>query len=81
MVFRLLAATGCRCGEVCALQGQDVDFDADPVEVVIRRAVLEFEKQLIVQGTKTHAVRRVDLDEETADLLRQHRAAELDGPS
>ena len=74
LVFRLLAATGCRRGEVCALQWQDVDVDADPVEVVIRRAVLEIEKQLIVQGTKTHAVRRVGLDEETAELLRQHRA-------
>ncbi len=74
LVFRLLAATGCRRGEVCGLQWQDIDFDAEPMRVLIRRAVLEIEKKLIVQGTKTHAVRSVGLDEETAEMLRQHRA-------
>lgn len=74
LVFRLLAATGCRRGEVCGLQWQDIDFDTEPMRVLIRRAVLEIEKQLIVQGTKTHAVRSVGLDDETAEMLRQHRA-------
>lgn len=74
LVFRLLAATGCRRGEVCGLQWQDIDFDPEPVRVLIRRAVLEIEKKLIVQGTKTHAVRSVGLDEETSEMLRQHRA-------
>lgn len=74
LVFRLLAATGCRRGEVCGLQWHDIDFDSDPMRVLIRRAVLEIEKQLIVQGTKTHAVRTVGLDEETAEMLREHRA-------
>jgi integrase len=74
IVFRLLAATGCRRGEVCGLQWHDLDLDADPVTVVIRRGVLEIEKVLIVQGTKTHAVRTVGLDAETGDLLREHRA-------
>lgn len=74
VVFRLLAATGCRRGEVCGLQWRDFDFSTEPMRVVIRRAVLEIEKQLIVQGTKTHAVRSVGLDEETAEMLREHRA-------
>ena len=74
LVFRLLAATGCRRGEVCALQWDDIDFDAEPVRVLIRRAVLEVEKELIVQGTKTHAVRTVGLDPETSRLLREYRA-------
>ncbi|HWH33848.1 MAG TPA: site-specific integrase [Acidimicrobiales bacterium] len=73
LVFRLLAATGCRRGEACALQWHDVDFASEPVQVLIRRAVLEIEKKLIVQGTKTHAVRNVGLDEETSRLLREHR--------
>ena len=30
LVFRLLAATGCRRGEVCAIQWQDIDLNADP---------------------------------------------------
>ena len=74
VVLRLLAATGCRRGEVCGLQWQDIDFGSDPVGVLIRRAVLEIDKQFIVQGTKNHAVRNVGLDAETADMLREHRA-------
>ena len=81
LVFRLLAATGCRRGEVCALQWHDVNLDMEPVRMVIRRAVIEIERQLILQGTKTHAIRKVSLDEETSQLLREHRdrVAELAG--
>lgn len=70
LVFRLLAATGCRRGEVCGLQWGDVAFDADPVAVSIRRGVVDVEGELIVKGTKTHAQRRVGLDPDTATLLR-----------
>jgi integrase len=34
---------------------------------------MDIERQLIVKGTKTHAVRTVGLDAETARLLRDHR--------
>lgn len=79
LVFRLLAATGCRRGEVCALKWSGVEFDCDPIRVVIRRAVVVVEKKLIVQGTKTHAVRAVGLDDETARMLKEQwaRAVEL----
>ncbi len=70
LVFRLLAATGCRRGEVCAIQWGDVDFDAEPVTVAIRRDVIDVEGELTVQGTKTHAQRKVGLDTDTAALLR-----------
>jgi integrase len=78
LAFRLLAATGCRRGEACGLQWQDIDLDSEPVRVVTRRAVLEIEKNLIVQGTKTHAVRTVGLDEETAGRLREHQARTIE---
>lgn len=78
IVFRLLAATGCRRGEVCALQWQDIDFASDPLRILIRRAVIEIEKQLIVQGTKTHSVRNVGLDEETSQMLREHWARSVE---
>jgi integrase len=57
---------------VCGLQWQDVDFDCNPVRVLIRRAVIEIDKELIVQGTKTHAVRNVGLDADTSQMLREH---------
>ncbi len=43
---------------------------ADPVTVAIRRAVVEVVRELIVKPTKTHAVRTVGLDSDTAALLR-----------
>ena len=72
LVLRLLAATGCRRGEAVGFQWGDVDIDADPVTVTIRRAVVEVERELIVKPTKTHAVRTVGLDLDTAGLLRAH---------
>ncbi len=78
LVFRLLAATGCRRGEVCAIEWDDVDFDADPVTVAIRRGVVDVEGELIVKGTKTHAQRKVGLDPETAALLRTQWASAVE---
>ena len=73
VVFRILAATGCRRGEVCGLQWSDLDLEADPPRLTIRRGVVGVGGQLVVQATKTHAIRTVGLDADTADLLRAHR--------
>jgi integrase len=73
VVFRILAATGCRRGEVCGLQWQDVDLDSAPPTLTIRRSIVDIERQLIVKGTKTHAVRTVGFDAETARMQRDHR--------
>jgi integrase len=78
LVFRLLAATGCRRGELCGLQWQDVDLTGDPPRLLVRRAVVEIEGVLIVQGTKTHAVRQVGIDMDTAEALRAHWAEAVD---
>ena len=74
LIFRLLAATGCRRGEVCALKWSDFQLDRVHPRVMIRRAVLDIERKRIVQDTKTHAIRWVGLDEVTAEFVRQHRA-------
>jgi integrase len=74
LIFRLLAATGCRRGEVCGLKWSDLQLDTDKPRVVIRRAVLDIARKRIVQDTKTHAIRSVGLDDGTAELLRRHRA-------
>ncbi|MGH9223710.1 MAG: tyrosine-type recombinase/integrase [Acidimicrobiales bacterium] len=73
LAFRLLAATGCRRGEVCGLKWSDLELDSERPRVVIRRAVLDIARERIVQDTKTHALRSVGLDEGTVELLRQHR--------
>jgi len=78
IVFRLVAATGCRRGEVCGLKWSDLDIDGDVPRVVIRRAVLDIQHQRIVQDTKTHALRWIGLDGETAELLRRHRDRAID---
>jgi len=66
--FRLLAATGCRRGEVCALQWSDIDLDTG--EVKFRRSVVHVNGELIVKDTKTHQQRRVIIDDRTLDLLQ-----------
>ena len=73
VVFRLVAATGCRRGEVCGLKWSAVDIDGDMPRVMIRRGVLDIQRQRIVRDTKNHGVRWVGLDPETAELLRRHR--------
>ncbi len=72
LVLRLLAATGCRRGEVCGLQWADIELESDPTTITIRRAVVEVKSALIVKATKTHAVRTVGLDSDTAALLTAH---------
>lgn len=65
------AATGCRRGETCALRWTDIDLDGR--ELRVRRAIsMDFES-LREKDTKTHASRRLALDEGTVGLLRQHR--------
>jgi integrase len=66
------SATGCRRGEMCALRWHD--FDLDRREVRFRRAISkDYDGGLLEKDIKTHASRRLALDEGTVALLRQHR--------
>jgi integrase len=67
----VISATGCRRGEVCALRWNDVDLDGR--ELRVRRSVVHVDGQVREKDTKTHASRRLALDEPTVALLRQHR--------
>jgi integrase len=72
-LFRLLAMTGMRRGEVVALRWSDVDLAHRRLTVNQSATVIGGEE--VVDTPKTRRSRRViDLDLETVALLKQHRA-------
>ena len=63
---------GARCGEVVALQWEDIDLGGGVVrldENYVRTA-----DGMLLKDTKTHQMRRVSIDAPTVELLRRHRA-------
>lgn len=67
-----LMTTGARRGEICGLRWSHLDLTTGIVSV--RRTVyLDDQRQLQEKDTKTHQQRRVVLDPETAEVLREHR--------
>ena len=72
LAVRLLAATGARRGEVCAIRWADVDLDRRVVQ--IRSAVAQLaDGSLLVKEPKGHQQREVAIDAVTVQLLRAHR--------
>ncbi len=67
----VLAATGCRRGEACALRWTDIDLERG--EVAIRRSMSQVGEELWEKDTKTHQSRRMAIDDGTVDVLRTHR--------
>jgi integrase len=69
--LRLAATTGARRGELCALRWDDVNLIAHVL--TIGHGVVEHPTRgLVVQDTKTHAVRRLALDAGTVAALTEH---------
>jgi integrase len=68
----LAAATGARRSELVALRWRDVDLADGTVR--IERGVVMGPTGLVEKGTKTHAARRVSLDDGTIETIRVHRA-------
>jgi integrase len=81
-LIALAAVTGARRGELCALQWRDVDWSRSTLTIERSVAVVG-RKDIVIKGTKTHAERRIALDEFGIALLRRHlmeatsRAADL----
>ncbi len=67
----LAAATGARRSELVALRWADVDLEARTL--TIRRGIVVGPSGLVEKDTKTHAARRVSIDEQTSGLLADHR--------
>lgn len=65
------ATTGARRGEMCALYWHH--FDLDNSVVHLHRAIgLDDDGIWVEKDTKTHQDRRIVLDDETVDVLREH---------
>jgi len=67
----LAMVTGCRRGELCALRWRDVDFDAGVLTLARNRR--QRGSRTWEKGTKTHQSRRIALNPDTMDLLRDYR--------
>ena len=77
LAFRLLATTGARRGEICGLRWSAVDFDRN--RLTIREAVAHLATgELQHKDPKSHQLREVAIDGETAQLLKDHRRSQLD---
>jgi integrase len=67
----LAAVTGARRGELCGLQWGDVDWKA--LTLTIERSVATMGRgRLVTKDTKTHAARRLALDEFGEAVLKRH---------
>jgi len=74
-VLRLVAATGMRRGEVCALRWNDVDLSAGTVR--ISQSVVAAKGGAILKAPKTRAsIRTVAIDSDTASILRRLQLAQ-----
>jgi integrase len=65
--------TGARRGEMCALRREDLDLDNKVIH--LHRAIsLDEDENWVEKETKTHQHRRIVLDDETAEILREHES-------
>ena len=71
-MLRVIAATGARRGEVCALRWSDLDAQAGAL--TIRRSLAAVVGGPMEKDTKTHAARRIAVDKATLAALASHRA-------
>jgi integrase len=70
-VWRLVAMTGIRRGEILGLRWADVDLEQ--ARLSVRQAVVTVAYEMIESTPKSHNARVIDLDSETVGLLRVHR--------
>jgi integrase len=69
----LAAASGARRSEISALRWSDLDLERGQLHV--HRGLVRGPTGWVEKDTKTHASRRIALDERTVNVLRAHRAA------
>ncbi|HEY0639838.1 MAG TPA: site-specific integrase [Pseudonocardiaceae bacterium] len=67
----LTFVTGARRGELVGLRWKD--FNTVTRVLTIERSVVRGDGELVVKDTKTHQMRRISLDEATAEILAEHK--------
>jgi integrase len=72
----LAMTTGARRGELCALRRRHVDLDG--AVLIIEMSVGGRRSATRQKDTKTHQMRRIALDRETVEILREHIANQDD---
>ena len=70
-LIAVVAWTGCRRGEVCALWWEDVDLGGK--SILIHRSVVAVPGGVEEKGTKTGEVRRLAMGPRTVKLLKAHQ--------
>ena len=70
-LLHLAATTGARRGELCALRWSNIDFTLGTL--TIERSIIEAAGGVFEKDTKTHASRRIRLDQDTLDVLEAQR--------
>lgn len=75
VLFLLMAYTGMRVGEVCALKWRDIDFEEKKVSInknIYSKRVTDY----VLQTPKNKRSRTIDIDELVLSSLEDHRAAQ-----
>jgi integrase len=73
-LIHLAVTTGARRGELCGLRWSDVNFEVGTL--LVSRSISDAGGSVTLKGAKTHASRRIGLDQATLEVLStQHEVA------
>jgi len=71
VLFRLLAFSGCRKGEILALTWDDINFKKNTINIT-KTLTFGLENKLIVQPPKTEKSKRnLNMDEKTMQIMKE----------
>lgn len=76
VIFMMLAYTGMRVGELCALKWKDIDFEEHRINVrkTIYREDKKIEEYELIPPKTKKSIRIIEIDEDLIKVLEAHRA-------
>ena len=78
-LYLLAATTGMRRGELLALRWRDVDLEAEPARLQVRRSLVQYGKMIEEKEPKTPRSRRtIAIDPVAVTTLRRQRVAQAE---